>query len=84
MKKRADGEAVFDYTLSPHIELVGTSQCVIDGLKSIIEYSAEKIKIDLGKYSVTLVGDGLFINSFSCEGATVEGTIVALEFEGNA
>jgi sporulation protein YqfC len=74
---------IITYTGEPRLELVGSGECVIDGLKGIIEYSDEKIKINLGKYYVTFFGDGLYINSFSYEGAIVQGTIVSLEFEGN-
>ena len=84
MKRRADSENLIAYTTEPHIELSGNSECVVDGLKGITEYSKEKIKINLGKYSVSFFGDELYINSFSHEGATVEGTIISLEFESNA
>ena len=76
-------DEIISYTNKPHLELVGNSECVVDGLKGIAVYTAEKIKIDLGKYFVTFLGDNLFINSFSHEGAVVEGTIISLEFESN-
>ena len=84
MKKNKDAEHLVEYVTHPHLELIGNSECVIDGLKGITEYTKDKIKINLGKYSVTFFGDGLYINSFSREGATVEGTIISLEYEGNA
>ena len=84
MKKAKDSEAVYAYVSEPRIEISGCRECLIDGLKSISEYTEDKIKIDLGKYSVCIVGDGLCINSFSSEGAVVEGTVMTVEFEGNA
>ena len=74
---------IISYTNEPHLELVGNSQCIVDGLKGIAVYTAQKIKVNLGKYYVTFFGDNLFINAFSYEGAIVEGTIVSLEFESN-
>ena len=68
------------YTGEPHIELYGNTQCVVDGLKSVVEYSDSKIKLNIGKRSVTICGDGLHIDSFTHEGAIVEGIILCLEF----
>jgi sporulation protein YqfC len=67
--------------VKPRLEITGSNECVVDGLMGIVEYSNEKIKVNLGKYFVTFYGDGLFINSFSHEGAVVEGSINSLEFE---
>ena len=77
-------KGIVEYTLAPCLEIRGNSECKVEGLKGISEYSSEKIRINLGKFSVSFLGDGLFINTFSPEGATVEGTIVSVEFESNA
>ena len=77
-------DSIIGAVILPRIELIGNSQCVIDGLKSIEVYSQDKIKVNLGKHFVTFFGDNLFINAFSPEGAIVEGLIVSLEFESNA
>ena len=77
-------KGIVEYALGPSLEIRGNSECIVDGLKGISEYSSEKIRINLGKISVSFLGDGLFINSFSPEGATVEGTIISVEFESNA
>lgn len=67
-------------TGEPHIELYGCSQCVVDGLESVLEYSADKIKFAAGKKQVTFHGDGLHIDSFTPQGAVVEGMIVSVDF----
>ena len=74
---------LISYASSPRIELIGNNRCVVDGLRGIAAYSADKIKVNLGKYYVSFFGDSLFINAFSYEGAIIEGTIVSLEFESN-
>jgi len=74
---------LIDYAVSPRIELTGNTQCVVEGLRGITAYSSDKIKVNLGKFSVSFFGDSLFINAFSYEGAIIEGTIVSLEFESN-
>ena len=76
-------DEIISYATCPRIEVTVGKECVVDGLKSIIEYTDEKIKIDLGKYIATFTGSGLFIGSFSHEGAVVEGTIIGLEFCSN-
>lgn len=85
MKKKtykAD-DSIMSYVTEPRLEIIGTNQCVVDGLEGIVEYSGDKIKINLGKYSVSFFGDELFINSFSRQGAIVEGTIISVELESN-
>ena len=70
----------FDYFFGkPRIEMAG-SECLVDGLQSIIEYSSEKIVVSLGSQIITFFGDDLRINSFTREGAIVEGNIISMEF----
>lgn len=78
MKMFSRSDIVFSN--EPRLELNGSTQCVVDGLKGICEYNHDRIKIDLGKYCVTFFGDGLYINSFSYDGAIVEGNIISMEF----
>ena len=69
-----------DYSFGrPRLELEGR-ECLVDGLQSVIEYSSEKIKVSLGSQLITFYGDGLRINSFTREGAVVEGNITSMEF----
>lgn len=83
MKIYKPKDDIFEYTGEPHIELCGISQCVVDGLKGITEYRDDKIRIDLGKYSISVFGSELYINAFTKEGAVIEGTIISLEYESN-
>lgn len=84
MKKKLkvkSSDNMLSYSNLPRIELVGNSECTVEGMKGIIEYTKEKIKINLGKYYVTFFGDELFIKSFSYQGAIVQGNIISVEFE---
>lgn len=83
MKKPKLNNELTENACQPHLELIGSSRCIVDGLKSIIEYSPDRIKINLGKYCVVFLGDRLYIDSFSYEGAIIEGTIISLELESN-
>ena len=84
MKSKPTDDNLFAYTNLPHLELVGNGRCMVDGLKGITEYNRERIKMNLGKYSVCFIGSELSINAFSPEGAVVEGDILSVEFAGNA
>lgn len=64
---------------TPRIEMAG-NECTVDGLQSIIEYSDTKITVSLGSQTITFYGDELKINSFTREGAVVEGNILSMEF----
>ena len=69
---------------APRLELTGNTQCIVEGIQAICLYNEDVIKIDLGRYCVSFFGDGLYINSFTYEGAVIEGVIVSMEFEGYA
>lgn len=79
-KKEKLSQTVIGYCECPHIHLVGSSQCVVDGLKGIVEYNRDRIKINLGSYCLCVVGAGLCINEFSPEGAVIEGDILSVEY----
>lgn len=61
------------YTGEPHLEIIGNFECVVDGLKSIIEYSSDRIKLNIGKRAVTFLGYDLHINSLTTEGLSCSG-----------
>ncbi len=70
----------YDYYFGkPRLEMTGR-ECLVDGLQSIVEYSNEKITLSLGTQIITFFGDDLRINSFTREGAIVEGNIISMEF----
>ncbi|MCM1115237.1 MAG: YabP/YqfC family sporulation protein [Clostridium sp.] len=78
MKKLKSKE--LDYFFGkPRIEMAG-SECLVDGLKSIIEYSDTKITVSLGSQTIVFNGFDLKINSFTREGAIIEGNITYMEF----
>lgn len=82
--KRKDSENLISCACAPRLELTGNTECIVEGIKGIPQYNEEKITIDLGKFSVSIFGDGLYINSFTPQGAVIEGAIVSMEFEGYA
>ncbi len=80
MKKRSQKPSNYDYFFGkPRLEMTGR-ECLVDGLKSVVEYSDSKIIISLGSRLITFFGDELCINSFTKDGAIVEGNIISMEF----
>ena len=64
----------------PKIELTGNREAVIDDCKGIIEYYENRIKINLGKGTITFLGDGLHIGSMNESTAVITGKIQTVEF----
>lgn len=79
LKEKIKPEAYDYYFGKPRLEMTGR-ECLVDGLQSIIEYSNDKIIVNLGSQTITFLGDDLRINSFTREGAVVEGNIISMEF----
>lgn len=80
MKKAKQKHSEFDYFFGkPRLEMTG-SECLVDGLKSVIEYSDTKISVSLGSQIIVFNGFDLKINSFTRDGAIIEGDITYLEF----
>ena len=79
-KTEKENKSPLDYYFGkPRIEMAG-SECLVDGLEKIIEYSNTKITVSLGSQEITFWGDDLKINSFTREGAVVQGNITSMEF----
>ena len=68
------------YRRCGYIEMVSNTCALVDGCKSVMEYDDGKIKLNLGKNSVSFNGTGLTIRSLSMEQAMVEGFILSVEF----
>lgn len=63
-----------------YMEIVSNTCALVDGCKSVLEYDEDRIKLNLGRNTVTFSGTGLTIRSLSMEQAIVEGFIVNVEF----
>ena len=68
-KTEKENKSPLDYYFGkPRIEMAGS------------EYSNTKITVSLGSQEITFWGDDLKINSFTREGAVVQGNITSMEF----
>lgn len=64
----------------PKIELNSNREAVIEDCRGIIEYYENRIKINLGKGTVTFSGSGLHIGCMSENSALITGNIQTVEF----
>ena len=81
MKKKEKNAKTLDYTFGkPRLEIAGR-ECLVDGLKSVIEYSDTKISVSLGSQIIVFHGFDLKIASFTRDGAIIEGNITDMEFK---
>jgi sporulation protein YqfC len=61
-------------------ELISNTEARIDGCKGIIEYSNEKISLNLGNISAQFCGNGLELKLFENEQAVINGFFSAINF----
>lgn len=64
----------------PHLIFSGNRELQLEGCKSIIEYSEEVIRLNLGKGTVALIGKDLSITSLSSYEMLILGKISTVEF----
>ncbi|HHW46535.1 MAG TPA: sporulation protein [Clostridiales bacterium] len=64
----------------PHIELSTNREAVVDGCRGVIDYNEDRIKLNLGRGTVTFKGRNLQISSFNQSLAVIRGFILSLEF----
>ncbi len=62
------------------VELLGNRQAMVDGCRSIIEYSDTCIRLSTSRLILKFTGTGLEIRALTDSSAIVEGTILSLEY----
>lgn len=64
----------------PKITMIGDIQLYVENHKGIIEYSVEKIRIDINKGNLIIRGKDLSIKTIITEEIIVSGKIYSVEF----
>lgn len=54
----------------------------IENCRGILQYDAEKLKLDMGKINVTVEGDGLVVDTYRKTMITVHGRVFSIHFSG--
>ncbi len=65
---------------SPHIELFGNCQAMLEGCRGVLYYDDNRIEINLGKYRILFLGNNLGLTSLADGDAIVTGTFEKIEF----
>ncbi len=52
----------------------------IEGCRAVLLYNEQQLKLDLGRWQVSLFGDGLVLETFSKTGLVIRGRIFKTEF----
>ena len=63
-----------------HIELFGNREAVVNGCEGILEYSEEKIKINMGKNTILFSGCDMCMREYGPSRAKITGMIASIEF----
>lgn len=63
-----------------HIELSGNKEAVVNDCAGILEYSDERIKINLGRNTILFSGCDLCMKEYGASQARITGTIAYIEF----
>lgn len=79
-KGKNDSRFININLIEPRLEMLSNREIIIDGCKGVIEYEENMIKLNIGKISVSIGGDGLIINSFENEVAVISGQIIEIAF----
>ena len=61
-----------------HINCSGLVE--IEGCRAILLYDEQQLRLDLGRWQVSLFGDGLMLESFSKTGLIIRGRVFKTEF----
>ncbi len=64
-----------------HIEMFGNSKVTFEGKYTILEYSAEMLKIKLNKYTLNICGTGLTLSNVESSAFLLTGNVTSIEFE---
>ena len=68
------------FTQSPYLEIKGNKEVLLEGCKSIIEYTPEIIRINTNTMPIIFTGRGLNIKCMSSTGIVIDGYITSIEF----
>ncbi len=63
-----------------HIELFGNREAIVNECRGILEYSENRIKLNLGRISVLFTGSDLCMKEYGSSYASVSGDIMTVEF----
>lgn len=63
-----------------HIEFFGNREAIVNGCAGILEYSDERIKINMGRNTILFKGSDLCMKEYGTSQAKISGVILTVEF----
>ncbi len=63
-----------------HIELFGNREAIVNDCQGILEYSDERIKLNMGKNTVLFLGSNLSLKEYGASQAIITGIVFSVEF----
>ncbi len=64
-----------------HIRLVGDREATVEGCRGVLEYNAERIKLNIGCGTVCFCGRGLRLAQFDREHTCINGKIESVNYD---
>lgn len=64
----------------PRMIFDSNTRVYIENYRGINEYTGESIKVNAGRYVISVIGEGLEIKKLTTEETVIEGIIKAVEF----
>lgn len=65
---------------TPHLELSGNRELLVEGCLGILSFDTEEISFSAGKYSIKVTGKDLFIRNFTADTVLVSGLLTSVQF----
>lgn len=63
-----------------HIEMFGSREMTVEGVRGVIEYDDSLVRLAAGKKELKIIGRSLNIRALTKTAATVTGQIISIEF----
>ncbi|MDR3313860.1 MAG: YabP/YqfC family sporulation protein [Oscillospiraceae bacterium] len=63
-----------------HLELLGNRQAIVEGVKGVLAYCEDVVRLNLGTLVVAFEGCDLCIRSYQMEQVILSGTILSVQF----
>lgn len=64
----------------PHIEIEGNTSVMVEGVKSVLEYDSDKVRIGCGMINIGFSGEKLLLINIAEDRMVIGGSIIAIEF----
>lgn len=64
----------------PYIECMGNREIAVEGIKGVLEYDEDMVRLNGGKMMIRILGRGLNIKCYTPQSVVVEGTVLTIDF----